>query len=137
MITHDERGCAFPGCDRPVAARAGAVGQLPRYCQDPDHTAARAWQERQKAKRRGTRTPPRSATDLDQPVTFAAARAGELRRDVTELGDRLIDRLTALVGELRTLSDPNAAAAEVTARLAHAEQQVSTAKARAAAAEAA
>ncbi|HEY9391423.1 MAG TPA: hypothetical protein VIR27_16860, partial [Mycobacteriales bacterium] len=132
MITHDERECAFPGCDRPVAARAGAVGQLPRYCSDPDHTAARAWQERQKAKRRGTGRPPRPTINpdrLDQPVTFAAAHAAELRHEVTELGDRLVDKLTALVGELRTMSDPDAAAAEVTARLAHAEQQVSTAKA--------
>ena len=39
--------CKFPGCEQPPAPADGP-GRPPAYCTNPDHTALKAWRERQR-----------------------------------------------------------------------------------------
>ncbi len=39
--------CKFPGCDQP-ARRVARTGRPPGYCDNPEHSALKAWRERQR-----------------------------------------------------------------------------------------
>ena len=128
------RTCRFPGCNAPaVTAAGGAPGRPPEYCSNPDHNRAAAWRARraERASAEGRPLP----DDLDRPVSMARARAGELVDQVATQAGQLAAALTAVVEELRTLGDPDAAAVQIEAVTTEADQRVAEATARAARAE--
>ena len=128
------RTCRFPGCERPAdTSDAGGPGRPSEYCTDPAHNRAAAWRARRasRAETQGRAVP----DDLGRPVTMARARAGELVDQVTTQTGHLVSALTGVLEELRTLGDPDAAAAQIEAVTTDAEQRVAEALARAARAE--
>jgi len=126
------RTCRYPGCDRPTAAAEEGVGRPPEYCDDPAHTRGAAWRARRDARAvAGTAVP----DDLDRPVSMARARAAEYAEQVTAQVLTLATTLNTVLEELRTLGDPDAAAVQIEAVTAEAEQRVAVAMARAARAE--
>src|SRR5262249_27460998 len=120
--------------------RAGAVGSLPGYCYEADapgqpvHNPVNAYRERQ---RLAAKAAGRPVEDQDRPVSTARLRAGSIRDEALSALETGLERYTQVVEELRTLSDPEAAAVETAADLAEAEQHVAEARNQAAQAEAA
>lgn len=66
--------------------------------------------------------------DLGRPVAMATVRAGMLRDDMVKTAEQLSEQLGRAVAELRTLSDPDAAAAQVETVAAESAQQVAAAE---------
>src|SRR5450755_3760766 len=110
------RTCRFPGCERPAAPAEEGVGRPPEYCQDPTHNRGAAWRARRAmaAVTAGRAVP----DDLDRPVSMARARAGEYAERVAAQVETLTATLGAVVAELRTLGDPDAAAVQLDAHRA-------------------
>src|SRR6266536_1540640 len=119
----DAPACAYPGCERPPRPAAfEGRGSKPKYCDladdqgRPAHTAMTAFRARAALDRRaaggGTAGQP---DDLNRPVTMAAARASELRRDLLADASRLVERLTAAAEQLQAAADPEAAEAQIEA----------------------
>ena len=117
------RICKFPGCRQAVEQAAGAPGRPGEYCDDPEHTAVRAW----RARRAGTVATAGEPNDMGRPVAMATARAGMLRDDLIKTAEQLGEQLARAVEEMRTLTDPAAAAAQVETVAAEAAQQVAAA----------
>src|SRR6478609_6587570 len=126
------RTCRYPGCDRPPATPDDGVGRPPEYCDDPTHTRGAAWRARRDARAAAGAAVP---DDLDRPVSMARARAAEYTEQVTGQVLTLTATLNTVLTELRTLGDPDAAAVQIEAVTAEAEQRVAVAAARAARAE--
>ncbi len=126
------RTCRYPGCHRPTAPAEDGVGRPPEYCDDPTHTRGAAWRARRDARAAAGAVVP---DDLDRPVSMARARAAEYTEQVTGQVLTLTATLNTVLEELRTLGDPDAAAVQIEAVTAEAEQRVAVAAARAARAE--
>jgi hypothetical protein len=126
------RTCRYPGCDRPTATPEDGAGRPPEYCDDPTHTRGSAWRARRDARAVAGAVVP---DDLDRPVSMARARAAEYAEQVTGQVITLTATLNTVLEELRTLGDPDAAAVQIEAVTADAEQRVAVAAARAARAE--
>jgi hypothetical protein len=126
------RTCRYPGCDWPTATPEDGVGRPPEYCDDPTHTRGSAWRARRDARAAAGAAVP---DDLDRPVSMARARAAEYTEQVTGQVLTLTATLNTVLTELRTLGDPDAAAVQIEAVTAEAEQRVAVAAARAALAE--
>lgn len=127
----EPRTCRFPGCERPAASADAGTGRPPEYCDDDGHNRAAAW----RARRRLTAEPTRSVEDEKRPVDAARQRAGELRGQVAGMVEHLGQQLTALVEELRTVSDPDAAEVQIESVTTEAAERVAAATARASRAE--
>ncbi|MGS0688757.1 hypothetical protein ACVBEQ_27000 [Nakamurella sp. GG22] len=123
------RTCRYPGCDRPAAPAEDGVGRPPEYCDDPAHTRGAAWRARRDAR---AATGAAVQDDLDRPVSMARTRAAEYAEQVTGQVQTLTATLALVLQELRTLGDPDAAAVQIEAVTAEAEQRVAEAAARAA-----
>ena len=126
------RTCRYPGCDRRTAPAEAGVGRPPEYCDDPTHTRGAAWRARRDARAAAGAAVP---DDLDRPVSMARARAAEYTEQVTAQVLTLTATLDTVLEELRTLGDPDAAAVQIEAVTAEADQRVAAAAARAARAE--
>src|SRR5664280_3861578 len=122
-----DRVCRFPQCERPALASLPGVGRPPEYCQDPGHNRAAAWRARQRTKAEPATGP--AAGESARPVDAARARASEIRGQVTGLLEQLGVQLPALVQELRTLGDPDAAEAQIEAVTSEAQERVAAAAA--------
>lgn len=122
----DQRVCRFPGCERPTVPSDG-VGRPAEYCDDPLHTRAAAWRERQKL----SQGLPVEA----RPVDAARQRASMITGQVTGMIEHLGQQLGVLVAELRTVGDPEAVEAQLEAVSSEAAEQVAGANARATRAE--
>ncbi len=125
----ETRTCRFPGCSSMAEEGDPGVGRPPEYCVDPTHNRGAAWRVR-KAERAALGQP--VPDDLGRPVAMAGARAGEYVHQVASQVEQLSKTLGAVVEELRTLGDPDAAAAQIEAVTAEAEQRTAEAAARAA-----
>jgi len=68
---------------------------------------------------------------MGRPVSMAAARGGALRDELLRTAETLSSQLDRVVGELRTLSDPDAAAAQIETVTTETARQVAEAEARA------
>ncbi|MGI5162690.1 hypothetical protein ACQEVJ_46400, partial [Microbispora sp. CA-102843] len=125
--------CRYPGCEEPPESADGP-GRPPAYCANPAHNATTAFRRRRElaAQAEGRPAP---VEDLDRPVTMGQARAAELLRATEQLAVRTLGELERVVSELRTIADPDAAAAEVAGVQATAAEQVAAAEARAVQAE--
>ena len=123
----DQRTCRFPGCERPAVPSDG-TGRPPEYCDDPLHTRAAAWRERQKLSHGPLPVEAR-------PVDAARQRASMITGQVTGMIEHLGQQLEVLVAELRTVGDPEAVEAQLEAVSSEAAEQVAGAKARATRAE--
>jgi hypothetical protein len=129
--------CQFPGlfqagepwprqCEAPPAPSSSSTGGArPRYCVDPEHTAARAYHERKKWERAQARAAGRQVTDtedLGRPVSLAGARA----RDTVERLELRLEELRTFVTDaldaLRIVGDPDAVEAQLEAVQADAQQ---------------
>ena len=127
------RQCRFPGCEAESERGEAGAGRPPEYCARPEHNRGAAWRARQadRAARQGQSVP----DDLGRPVAMARARAGEFTEQVGHQVSQLSATLIAVLEELRTLGDPDAAAAQIEAVTTEAEQRTAEATARAARAE--
>ncbi len=132
-IEIEKRTCRFPGCSAKADQGEPGAGRPPEYCKDPAHNRGAAWRARklERADLTGQPVP----DDMGRPVAMARARAGEYVEQVTGLTEQLSRTLTAVVEELRTLGDPDAAAAQIEAVTAEAEERTAGAASRAARAE--
>src|SRR5437879_2763787 len=106
---------------------------MPGYCDDPEHTPATAYRERQ---RRRAQETGHAMGEIERPVTQARFRAGAIRDELVTAIEAAQERFSSLVEELRTLGDPDAAAVEMDTVRADAEQRVAEARGQAAHAEA-
>ena len=111
-----------------MAGEAG-TGRPPEYCDDPAHNRASAWRARQ----RPTENAARGAEA--RPVDSARQRASEITGQVSGMIELLGQQLAALVEELRTVGDPEAAEAQIESVASEAAEQVAGANARATRAE--
>ncbi|MEO6701718.1 MAG: hypothetical protein ABI140_09425, partial [Jatrophihabitantaceae bacterium] len=116
------RTCKFPGCEKVVVQPAGAQGRPVEYCEDFEHTAVKAWRVKNAGKAAEVQP-----DDLGRPVTMAATRAGMIRDELVRTAEQLIAQFSGVVHELRTLTDPEAASAQVESMAAEAAQQVAAA----------
>jgi colicin import membrane protein len=127
----EQHGCVFPTganglmCDRPVA-KSGKPGRPPAYCDDPEHTRAKAFPARRRFETVATRrspveteltVPERPITDGRQSfgallVRFEESAAAALRAGVEQQAQltAILERATEVV---RTVADPDAAGYEV------------------------
>ncbi len=128
--TVSERLCRYPGCDLPAEPGEPGVGRPPEYCANTDHNRAAAWRARQRRTQAGE-----SLADQARPVDAARQRAGLITAQVTGMAEHLVSQLHDLLGELRTVTDPEAAEAEIEAVATDAAEQVAAANARAVRAE--
>lgn len=120
----DLRLCKFPGCTRPAEPATGEPGRPVEYCDDPQHTAARAWQARQRGRsQRGV-----VQEDMGRPVSMATARAGVLRDELVQAFQQLQDLLSRTVETLQDMTDPDAAAAQLETASAEAAARVAEAE---------
>ena len=127
----EPRTCRYPGCERLAVSADAGTGRPPEYCDDEGHNRAAAW----RARRRLAAEPARSVEDEKRPVDAARQRAGELRGQVAGMVEHLGQQLTALVEELRTVADPDAAEAQIESVTTEAAERVAAATARASRAE--
>ncbi|WP_174775496.1 hypothetical protein [Cryobacterium frigoriphilum] len=127
----EQRTCRFPSCNRPAIAAEAGTGRPPEYCDDDGHNRAAAW----RARRKLTAEPTRNLDDDKRPVDAARQRASEIRGQVAGMVEHLGVQLNALVEELRTVADPDAAEAQIESVTADAAEQVAAASARASRAE--
>ncbi|MBA2694311.1 MAG: hypothetical protein H0U62_00325 [Actinobacteria bacterium] len=128
------RTCRFPGCTRHPEQGEPGVGRPPEYCADPAHTRASAWRARRQLADQESQQQA-GAGEEERPVDAARERASAIRAQVEGMIDVLNGQLVALVGELRTTGDPDAAAAQIEVMTAQAAEEVATANARASRAE--
>ncbi len=110
------------------------MGRPPEYCADPAHTRASAWRARRQLADQESQQQA-GAGEEERPVDAARERASAIRAQVEGMIDVLNGQLVALVGELRTTGDPDAAAAQIEVMTAQAAEEVATANARASRAE--
>lgn len=128
----EQRTCRFPGCSRPPAEpEPGATGRPPEYCTDPAHTKGAAWRARERQRKDA------GPVVETRPVDAARRRAGEITGQLTGMAELLADQLAVVLEQLRTLTDPDAAAAQIEAVTTETAEQVAAANARASRAEAA
>lgn len=108
--------CGYPGCENePRPARTGR-GSKPRYCEQPDpetgrpHTALTAFRRKQELRREaGLPTP----DDHGVPVTTATTEAAELYRRARATAASQAADWAAIADRLDTITDPQAAEAEI------------------------
>ena len=121
MATKQTATCKFPGCEE-LAAPADGPGRPPQYCADPEHTALKAWRERQRLAARETGMTV-SEAETEQPVTMARASATEMLREMRTLADRMAGIAERVRAAAETVGDPAAAEAEMEAARAAAEER--------------
>ena len=123
--------CGYPGCRR--KRRPGTIegrGSKPKYCDLRDesgsylHTAATAFRARAAMDRPGGAAPDAP----DRPVTTAVTRASHLRTAFLADTQALLDKLTAVVEELRTATDPDNLEAQLETVTAGAAARVASAR---------
>lgn len=126
----ETRVCRFPGCERSAAPSEAGTGRPPEYCEDPQHHRAAAWRARQRLSAAGD-----GDVDEMRPVDEARQRASAITGQVAGMIEHLGEQLTSLIGELRTVSDPEAVEAQLESVSTEAAEQVAAANARATRAE--
>lgn len=130
-IDTDRRTCRFPGCRRPAASQSGA-GRPPEYCDDSAHNRTAAWHARRRLR---TEQSGQAAGVEQRPIDAARQRASVLHGQVAGMIEHLNQQLQALIEELRTVADPEAAELQIEAVTSQAAEHVATATARASRAE--
>src|SRR6266508_1848369 len=128
--TEGTRTCGYPGCERAAQASTGP-GRPPEYCEDPEHTALKAWRARHATGRAEQQQP----DDLGRPVSMAAARGSALRDELVRTVTQMQDQLTRVMADMRTLGDPDAAAAQIETVTVEATQRIASSDAARVAAE--
>lgn len=134
-VTASVSRCQWPqGCVRAVKPTGAARGpQWTKYCQhaepgQPIHNGANAW-----ALKRDSHTDRQPVpADDRRPVTTAVTTASSVIERVEVVTGSLRELVELLVEALRTASDPDAAAAQIEAAIADAQQETSQARAHAA-----
>ncbi|MFD6327371.1 hypothetical protein ACFWOL_32125 [Streptomyces sp. NPDC058442] len=128
--------CQYPGCENPPEAKDPSTpGPAPKYCEREDHTALTAFRaKRRKTAEAAGRPEP---DDLDRPVPMAAATAVDLRGEVITQMERLTGDLGRYVEQLQTITDPEAAEAQMlavtngaAAKVSEAQREASTERTR-------
>src|SRR5215831_19462901 len=114
-------------CTRAPAARQGSRGPAPAYCGQADgpgqpvHTPLNAYRAR--ARRAASPAGDDGAGDSGAPVTEAIGTAGGALDRAEQLHAALRETLELLAESLAAASDPDAAAAQIAAQVADAEER--------------
>ena len=118
--------CKFPGCDQ-APAPADGPGRPPAYCINPEHTALKAWRERQRlaAGQTGVTV---SDAGAELPVTMARASALEMLREMRTLADRMTDLADQAARDQAAAHAAAERAAAAEARADHARADASRAR---------
>jgi colicin import membrane protein len=128
--------CAFPtGCSQPPEPKdPSKTGPAPIYCVDPEHnplTAYRAKRKMKAAAKGGSQNSHLAVVedlvDSDTPVTDAVKSAADLRTELVEAAALLQEGLPRYIEELRVITDPEAAEAQIMAINSDAETRVAEA----------
>ena len=80
METEQAVTCKYPGCEQPPAPADGP-GRPPAYCTNPDHTALKAWRERQRLAASQAGTTVSDADDRAARDDGPGVGAGDAPRD--------------------------------------------------------
>jgi colicin import membrane protein len=109
--------CQFPGCtSAPEPKDPSTPGPAPRYCERDDHTALTAYRaKRKKPAGSSSASDRRTEALVDRPVSMAALVAGDLRGEVVNAMKALTGDLSRYVEQLQTITDPEAAEAQMLA----------------------
>lgn len=111
VVTNPEAVCQYPDCGRPVAARTGARGRPRAFCDNPEHTASRAYELRRKLHKKAQAKPdPEPAT---RPVTAGVEALATLLGDMAEIQARFAATVTDAGELLADITDPRTIAYEV------------------------
>src|SRR3954453_8639856 len=128
----ERRICRYPGCQRPAAASKSGTGRPPGYCDDSAHNRIAVWHARRRL--RGEQSG--RVAGVERGLVDAARQpASELHGQVAGMIEHLGQQLQALLEELWTVADPEAAELQIEAVTSQAAEQVATAAARASRAE--
>ena len=121
--------CRYPECDRP--RRATETGRPSAYCDHPDHTALSNHRARASLKAVASGTPAETPTKKEHPT--GAIPVESLRSSVLQSITQLQSGLEHYVSTLGEMTDPDIASAQIQAvqdraeaRIADAQQAVST-----------
>ncbi|MFJ2225594.1 hypothetical protein ACIOFY_36830 [Streptomyces anulatus] len=127
-----EQTCKWEGCDAPREPKDPSKrGPAPSYCTREDHNAGAAWRRTRAAKSASNAAGAPDELETDKPVTNAAAESVNVREDVVRLLRQLPESLERYIGLLQTISDPEAAEAQVMSAESEANTRIATAQARA------
>ena len=136
MSTSDELNvCRFPGCDQTPVTSQGGRGRRSLYCDNTSHTRITAFQSRRQAAVEMAEAA--VAGESESPLTTRKAKAADLVAGTIAAGTAHIETLERLIEQLKALSDPSFAEAELEAVRFDAEKRIASANVKAAKAEAA
>jgi colicin import membrane protein len=123
--------CKYPGCGNPPEPKApSTTGPAPKYCTREDHNPVSAYRAKNRKPAAGG-TRPAVEEPSDKPVTDAAADAVNVREDIVKGIASLQADVARWLDLLATMTDPEAAEAQITAVTSEAATQVATAVQRA------
>ncbi|MET9676384.1 hypothetical protein ABZY68_25315 [Streptomyces sp. NPDC006482] len=119
--------CAYPQCENPpVPKDTSKPGTRPKYCADPDHNAMSAYRAKQK-RPAGVVQAAAEEQATDQIVTDAASTAVLVQSSVLAKVEGLKEELGRYVSLLQTITDPEAAEAQVAAAETRADARIAEA----------
>ncbi|MFJ4851698.1 hypothetical protein ACIP64_40940, partial [Streptomyces sp. NPDC088733] len=124
--------CQFPGCGNPPEPKDPTVpGPAPKYCVREDHNPLTAYRAKKRKAAGPAGTRPVQEPDTDHPVTGAAADAVNVREEVLREVTALRADLDRYLTLLQTVSDPEAAEAQMLAVQSDADARIASAEQRA------
>src|SRR3954467_4332651 len=91
-----QQTCAYPACERPVAAAPESGGRPPRYCDRADHNAQSAFRERRRRAADGEPDAPTHDGAGERPASLAAMTLRGVAQRFAQDLERALEALHAL-----------------------------------------
>lgn len=126
------RACRYPMsadrlCGKPARQRGGP-GAPSLFCDDPEHTARRAFDRRRKFRQQAEKAAARQPVPVTRPITEGTATLATLIGRLAELRDEFAAVLTDASELAATITDPHALAEEIAHMRRECEQRVAAAE---------